>query len=33
MASLARTNQRFHRSGPSSQHVFEALVLDLLQAA
>lgn len=33
MASLARTNQRFHRSGPSSQHVFESLVLELLQAA
>jgi DNA polymerase-3 subunit delta len=30
MAALARTNRRFHRSGPSAQHIFEGFVIDLL---
>jgi hypothetical protein len=32
-ASMARANERFHRVGPSDQHVFELLVLELMHAA
>lgn len=30
MAALAKTNRRFHRSGPSEQHVFEGMVIELI---